>query len=172
MANRLSDLGRREEALSAAEEAVGLYRALAAARPDAFLPDLAMSLNNLANRLNDLGRREEALSAAEEAVRFRRALATTGPDAFGIELARSLWVLGDLYGNTAAPDPAIASLAEAVQILAPIFLRIPQAVVGIMAGIAQSYVARCEAAGREPDVELLFPVRAIFEQLQHQEEKG
>ena len=37
----LSDLGRREEALKAAEEAVGPYRALAEARPDAFIPDLA-----------------------------------------------------------------------------------------------------------------------------------
>ena len=36
LAVRLSALGRREEALAAAEEAVRLYRALAAARPDAF----------------------------------------------------------------------------------------------------------------------------------------
>jgi hypothetical protein len=36
LAVRLSHLGRREEALTAAEEAVRLYRALAAARPDAF----------------------------------------------------------------------------------------------------------------------------------------
>ena len=44
--NTLSDLGRREEALEATAEAVALYRQLAAQRPDAFLPDLAMSLNN------------------------------------------------------------------------------------------------------------------------------
>ncbi|HMP38275.1 MAG TPA: tetratricopeptide repeat protein, partial [Phycisphaerales bacterium] len=37
-------------------------------RPDAFLPDLAMSLNNVGNRLSELGRREEALAAAEEGV--------------------------------------------------------------------------------------------------------
>ncbi len=47
--------GRREAALSAAEEAVRLYRALASSRPDAFTPDLAGSLNNLANVLSDLG---------------------------------------------------------------------------------------------------------------------
>ena len=63
----LSALGRREAALQAAEEAVALYRELARARPDAFTPDLAMSLNNLANMLSDLGRREAALQAAEEA---------------------------------------------------------------------------------------------------------
>jgi hypothetical protein len=72
-----------------------LHRALAAARPDAFTPDLALSLNNFANRLSDLGRREEALTAAEEAVRLYRALAAARPDAFTIQLARSLWVLGD-----------------------------------------------------------------------------
>ena len=44
---RLAELGRREEALAAIDEAVTAYRQLAAARPDAFTPDLAMSLNNL-----------------------------------------------------------------------------------------------------------------------------
>jgi hypothetical protein len=34
----LSELGRREEALAAAEEAAGIYRALAQARPAAFVP--------------------------------------------------------------------------------------------------------------------------------------
>jgi hypothetical protein len=52
-----------------------------AARPDAFLPDLAMSLNNLGNRLSGLGRREEALAAAQEAVDIRRRLVQTRPDA-------------------------------------------------------------------------------------------
>jgi hypothetical protein len=52
LANRLSDLGRREEALTVAEEAVALYRELAGHRPD-----LAVSLSNLATMLSDLGRR-------------------------------------------------------------------------------------------------------------------
>ena len=51
----LSELGRREEALAASQEAATIYRELAAARPDAFRPDLAMSLNNLSVRLADLG---------------------------------------------------------------------------------------------------------------------
>ena len=38
--------GRETEALAAIEEAAAIYRELAEARPDAFLPDLAMSLNN------------------------------------------------------------------------------------------------------------------------------
>ena len=65
---KLSELGRREEALAAAQEAVNIRRRLAAERPDAFLPDLASALNNLGGHLSELGRREDALNAAQEAV--------------------------------------------------------------------------------------------------------
>jgi tetratricopeptide (TPR) repeat protein len=78
----MSALGRHEEALAAAGEAVNLYRALAESRPDAFTPKLTLSLNNLGNILIALGRREEALAAAEETIRLRRTLADARPDAF------------------------------------------------------------------------------------------
>ena len=52
----------RLEALAAIQEAAEVYRELAAARLDAFQPDLAGSLNNLPLRLAELGRREEALA--------------------------------------------------------------------------------------------------------------
>ena len=64
------------------EEATGIYRELAADRPDAFTPDLATSLNNLSIWLAGLGRREGALAAIEEAVTIRRELAAARPDAF------------------------------------------------------------------------------------------
>jgi hypothetical protein len=48
LASRLSERGHREEALAAAQEAADLYRELARARPEAFTPDLAKSLNSLA----------------------------------------------------------------------------------------------------------------------------
>jgi len=50
---RLSDLGRREVALAAIEEAVAIRRDLAAARPDAFRPDLARSLGASGSVLKD-----------------------------------------------------------------------------------------------------------------------
>ena len=68
LGNRLSELGRREDAFAAAKEATGLYRRLADARPDAFLPDLAGSLGSLGNILTELDRKNEALSARREAV--------------------------------------------------------------------------------------------------------
>ena len=69
---------------------VGIYRELAAARPDAFRPDLASSLNNLAADLGALGRRDEALDAIQEAVTIRRELASRWPDAYRQELEQSL----------------------------------------------------------------------------------
>ena len=51
--------------------ASGLERLRAAAQPDTFTPNLAMSLNYLSNRPADLGRREDALAAIEKAVTLR-----------------------------------------------------------------------------------------------------
>ena len=49
-----------DEGLAAIEEAVGVYRRLAAANPAAYEPDLATSLNNLSVRLGEAGRRDGA----------------------------------------------------------------------------------------------------------------
>ena len=84
--NRLSGLGRREDALAAAQEATDLYRRLAAERLDAFRPDLAMSLNSLGAMLSDLGRREDALAAAQEAV------TTLAPFFLGLPQSYAQWM--------------------------------------------------------------------------------
>ncbi len=49
---RLSELGRRKEALKATKEAAAIYRDLAGQRPDDYLPAFAMNLNNLGNALS------------------------------------------------------------------------------------------------------------------------
>jgi tetratricopeptide (TPR) repeat protein len=76
-------MGRRAEALQATQEAVDLYRRLAAQHPDAFLPDLARSLGAYGLVLRGLGRSAEAAAAFAEGLRailpFVRAL----PAAFG-----------------------------------------------------------------------------------------
>ncbi len=61
LAVRLSEAGRRGEALQTAQEAARLYRDLAEANAAAYTPDLAMSLSNLAAFLSEAGRRGEAL---------------------------------------------------------------------------------------------------------------
>ncbi|MFK0052947.1 tetratricopeptide repeat protein, partial [Streptomyces sp. NPDC091025] len=77
----------REEALAAVARAVEIRETLVEQRPDAFLPDLASSLNNQSNRLAGLGRREEALAAVARAVEIRETLVEQRPDAFLPDLA-------------------------------------------------------------------------------------
>jgi tetratricopeptide (TPR) repeat protein len=154
----LSDLGRREEALAAAEEAVSLYRRLASARPDAFLPDLAGSLNNLANMLSALGRREEALAAAEEAVFLRSRLASARPDAFLPDLACSIAVRANCLEQLDRKGDALHANIDAISTLKRSFLRHPPSFIHWMKPMCQLYIQRCDALGETPDAELLGPI--------------
>ncbi|WP_420076945.1 tetratricopeptide repeat protein [Streptomyces sp. JL3001] len=114
LANRLGELGRREDGFTAAEEAVATYRALAQALPDAFLPNLATSLSNLAVRLGQLGRLEDGLAAIEEAVATYRTLAQARPDAFLPDLAASLNNLAVRLGELGRHEDGLAAIKEAV----------------------------------------------------------
>ncbi len=121
----LANLGRREEALAASEEAVTIRRELAAARPDAFRPDLAAALTNLSVWLGDLGRREEALAAIEEAVAIYRELAAARPDAFRPDLATSLNNLSFWLGGLGRREEALAAITQAVTIRRELAARWP-----------------------------------------------
>ncbi len=124
---RLSELGRREEALQATQEAVAVSRELAARRPDAFLPDLATSLNNLGSDLSALGRREEALQATQEAVAVYRELAARRPDAFLPDFARSLNNLGAMLSELGRREEALQATQEAVAVYRELAVRRPDA---------------------------------------------
>ena len=124
---RLSDLGRREEALKTAAEAVKIYRRLSDRRPDAFEPDLAMSLNNLAPMLSELGRGEEALKTAQEAVEIHRRLSDRRPDAFEPGLAASLSNLATMLSELGRREEALKNAQEAVEICRRLSARRPDA---------------------------------------------
>ena len=76
----LSALGRREEALAQAEEAVRIYGGLAAERPDAFLPDLAMSLS-ARGRIDLADKPKEAAAFFREGIELLTPLLLRTPEA-------------------------------------------------------------------------------------------
>jgi tetratricopeptide (TPR) repeat protein len=127
LSNRLSDLGRWEEALAASEEAGQLYRKFAAVHPDVFRPAMAIALNNLSVVLGDLGRPEEALEAGEEAVLIRRCLAAERPDAFTPALATALANLSGVLGDLGRPEEALKAGEEAVRLLRSLAAEHPDA---------------------------------------------
>jgi len=147
-ANYLSQLGRREQALTAAQEAAELYRALARARPEAFTPNLAMSLNNLANRLSELGRREQALTAAQEAVDLRRALARTRPEAFTPDLAGSLNNLAATLSELGRREEALTAAQEAADLYRALALTLPEAFTPYLATALNTLAAALSELGR------------------------
>ena len=116
LAIRVSQLGKREEGLEAAQEAANLFRELAAARPGVFRPDLAMSLNNLAGRLGDLGKHDGALEAAQEAADLYRELAAARPDAFRPELATSLNNLAGHLSELGKREEGLEAAQEAADL--------------------------------------------------------
>jgi len=144
----LSALGRREEALRATQEAVGIYRGLAEQNPQAFLPYLAGSLNNLGNRLSELGRREEALTATQEAVGIYRGLAEQNPQAFLPYLAGSLNNLGGMLSALGRREEALAATQEAVDIYRQLAQANPQAFLPDLAGSLNNLGAMLSELGR------------------------
>jgi tetratricopeptide (TPR) repeat protein len=150
LGNRLSALGRREDALKASQEAVDIRRRLAQKNPDAFLPDLAMSLNNLGGDLSNLGRREDALTASQEAVDSYRSLEQKNPDAFLPDLAMSLGAHGRVLAGLDRHAEAAAAVREGLAAIAPFVERHPQAFGGLAGTLAQIYIAASDAAGVEP----------------------
>ena len=128
---RLSEVGRRDDALTTTEEATAIHRQLAEANPAAHLPNLAMSLSNLGIRLSEVGRRDKALAPTEEATAIRRRLAEANPAAYLPDLARSLWtyawVCVNVDNNLSA---ALDAITEAISLYKPLTARLPQRFAG------------------------------------------
>ena len=144
---RLSDVGERNEALVAAREAVKLCRGLAEASPQAYTPDLAMSLNNLANRLLEVGERNEALVAAREAVRLRRALAEAFPQAYTPDLAMSLNNLANILSAVGERNEALMAAREAVELYRGLAEASPLAYTPNLAGALNNLAIRLSEVG-------------------------
>ncbi len=150
-ATYLSALGRREEALAAAREAMELYRDLARSRPEAFTPYLAGSLNNYANGLSELGRREEALAAAREAVDIRRDLARSRPEAFTPDLAMSLNNYANILSALGRREEALAAAREAVDIRRDLARSRPEAFTPDLAMSLNNYANTLSELGRREE---------------------
>ena len=111
-----SVIGDHAGALKAIQEAVGIYRELAAEQRSAFEPGLATSLNTLSACLSKIGEREKATKAIQESVDIYRQLAAKQPEAFKRELANSLNTLSLCLRDIGEPERALAAIQESVDI--------------------------------------------------------
>lgn len=119
-----SQLGHRHAALAHAEQAVDIYRRLAAADPETHLPELANGLSNLGIALQAVNRRDDALAAGQEAVRIFRRLTKAehvsqvrvGYAAHLPDMAGALSTLACRLMEAGHPEPAVDAAQEAVSI--------------------------------------------------------
>ena len=85
-------------------------------RPDAFLPNLAMSLNNQSNRLSELERREDALAAIEQALHMVLPVLERAPHYFlpdaGLRLSQTY--VSRCHEAERDPDPNLIQRLDAV----------------------------------------------------------
>lgn len=112
---RLSDVGQREEAVVPTQEAVALYRGLAARDPVGFRARFAYSLDRLGVRSHEIGQTAPALAALREAVELRRAEATQNPEGFQRDLAYTLTDLSVVLSAAGQRDAALVAAEEAVE---------------------------------------------------------
>ncbi|MEV4556198.1 tetratricopeptide repeat protein [Kitasatospora sp. NPDC049285] len=116
LSRRLSDAGRHEEAVEAAEKALAARRTRAALDPAAEAPALAAALSSLGHRYAQVGNWPEAVAHTEEAVAMRRELVATDPARYEGGLAVSLTNLGDEYERAGRWPEALAATEEAVAV--------------------------------------------------------
>ncbi|MFI0923379.1 tetratricopeptide repeat protein [Streptomyces sp. NPDC021012] len=116
LSNRLTEAGRRAEALAAAEQAVEIYRRLTAADSAAYEPRLAASLSNLGLDLPEAGRHVEALAAAEQAVEIYRRLTAADLATYEPRLAASLSNLSIRLSVAGRGTEALTAAEQAVEI--------------------------------------------------------
>ncbi|MEU6904328.1 tetratricopeptide repeat protein [Streptomyces coeruleorubidus] len=110
----LATAGQQDEAVKAKQEAVRIYRKLAAG-DDTFTSRLADSLSSLGSGLAAADRLKEAAKAEQEAVRIYRKL-TILNDAFVPSLADSLSSLGNLFAIAGRRRKAVKAEQEAVMV--------------------------------------------------------
>ncbi|MGH9277287.1 MAG: KGGVGR-motif variant AAA ATPase, partial [Acidimicrobiales bacterium] len=111
---RWNELGRRQDALTAIEEATSVYRELASENPTGFSADLAGALGKLSTSFAGVGRPVEALAAVKEALLHYRALAEANPARYLPDVATSLNNLSNRLGELGRHDEAVAAIEEAL----------------------------------------------------------
>lgn len=111
-----SEQRRMDDARSALKEALKIWRHLAQANPDTYLPDTAKTLNNLGILRQEQKRMEDARVSFEGALRIWHKLALANPDTYRVGMVHTLNNLGNLHRAQNRMDDARAAYEEALNI--------------------------------------------------------
>ena len=120
----LNEFAKAENSYS---EALEKFRKLAGANPQAYLPNVANTLNNLGLLQRATNQLQKAENSYSEALQIRRKLAEANPQAFLPDVALTFNNLGNLQSATNQLQKAENSYCEALQIRRKLAKTNPQA---------------------------------------------
>jgi tetratricopeptide (TPR) repeat protein len=144
----LSALGKRKEALAAAQQAVALYRGLMLQSPVPSQRDFAAALNNLGGTLSALARHKEALAATREAVELYRSIASQHPKDFQQNLASALNNLSGRLSALGCHEQALEAAEEAVELYKFLTSQHPEVFQQDLAAALNNWGSTLSALGR------------------------
>ncbi len=107
---------RMEEARRHLEQSLAMRRELARKNPDTYLPDMAVTLNNLANLERTENNTEEARRYYEEGLQIHYQLAQQNRDPYPGDRAQALMNLGYLERSKMENDKALLHFEAALEI--------------------------------------------------------
>ncbi|WP_219505221.1 tetratricopeptide repeat protein, partial [Nonomuraea ceibae] len=151
LALRLSYAGLHVRALEENRTALELWRSLAEASRDAYLPGLAMSATNHATLLAEVGRREDAVPASEEAVRLCRELVELNRDVYLPGLAASVSNHAIRLGEVGRREDAVPVGEEAVRLCRELVELNRDAYLSDLAMSVSNHAIRLGEVGRRED---------------------
>jgi tetratricopeptide (TPR) repeat protein len=158
----LSDVGRLDEALSPAQEAVDILRELSLGPSgEAFLPDLASSLDGLGTRLLELSRPADAEAPMQEALLLYRQLAEENPNSYLPDVSTSLSNLGTILTELGRYVESLRCTAESVDIDRRLAATNPGAFLPDLAVSLTNLAVDLDRAGR--DMEAVTAARESLE---------
>jgi tetratricopeptide (TPR) repeat protein len=141
-------------------EALAIYRGLTQANPDAYRPDVAMTLNNRAVLYRNTQRLQEAQRDYGEALTVYRSLAEANPDLYLPFVATMLNNLGNFYLATEQVAEAQTHVSDAERVLEPLWLANPELHGNQMAKTLWTH-ALCREAAKDPTEACALARRAL-----------
>ena len=147
---------RFAEGEAAYREALKIYRSLAEENPDAFLPNVAATCDNLANLLKDQHRTEEAERLFREALEICRSLATENPDAFLSNVATTCNNLACLLDDQHRTEEAERLFREALEICRSLATENPDAFLPNVATTCNNLACLLDDQHRMEEAERLY----------------
>ena len=158
--NLLGGIFNAERNYHAAEtlyrEGLETYRKLAEADPGAYLPDVAMTSNNLANLLNDTGRMQEAEGLYREGQEIYRKLAEANPGAYLPYVAGTCNNLAALLNDTGRMQEAEGLYREGLEIYRKLAEANPGAYLPDVANTSNNLANLLKNTGRMQEAEGLY----------------